>query len=102
MFTDNVSVHYRGKLIPLYNGETFVFEQSYRGELDAEVNVPVEFGVGSVIVGWTTALQQMKVGDRWEVHIPQQLAYGTSGNNDIPAYSTLVFDIKLVDITTNR
>ena len=102
VFTDNVSVHYRGKLIPLYNGETFVFDQSYRGELDAEVNVPVEFGVGSVIVGWTTVLQQMKVGDRWEVHIPQQLAYGTSGNNDIPAYSTLVFDIKLVDITTNR
>ena len=102
VFTDKVLVHYRGKLIPLYNGATFVFDQSFRGEMDVDVNKPVEFGVSGVIDGWTTALQQMKEGDHWEVYIPQQLAYGTSGNNDIPAHSTLVFDIKLVDITTNR
>ena len=102
LYTDSVSTHYRGKLIPLYDGQEFIFDQSFRGELDEDVAVPVTFAVGGVIEGWTTALQQMKVGDRWEVYIPSDLAYGNYANNDIPAFSALIFDMTLVKITTNR
>ena len=102
LFTETVSTHYRGKLIPLYNGSEYVFDQSFRGELNQEVAVPIEFGVGQVIEGWTTALQEMCEGDRWEVVIPYNMAYGESGNSGIPAYSTLIFDMTLVAIDMNR
>lgn len=55
-------------------------------------------GYGSVISGWTVALQHMVEGDKYEVWIPQQLAYGASDNGDIPAYSTLIFEIRLVSV----
>ena len=102
LFTETVSTHYRGKLIPLYNGSEYVFDQSFRGELNQEVAIPIEFGVGQVIEGWTTALQEMCEGDRWEVVIPYNMAYGESGNSGIPAYSTLIFDMTLVAIDMNR
>ena len=102
LFTDSVATHYRGKLIPLYNGGEVVFDQSFRGELDKDIAVPVTFAVGGVIEGWTTALQYMKEGDRWEVYIPYSLAYGMYGNGDIPGYSTLIFDMSVVKITTHR
>ena len=102
VFTDSVATHYCGKLIPLYDGSEVVFDQSFKGELDTEIAVPVVFGVGQVITGWTTALQEMVEGDRWEVYIPQGMAYGQSGSGSIPAYSTLVFDMKLEKLYTNR
>jgi FKBP-type peptidyl-prolyl cis-trans isomerase len=102
LFTDTVSTHYRGKLIPLYNGEKVIFDQSFSGELDKDVAVPVSFAVSGVIEGWTTALHFMKEGDRWEVHIPYNLGYGTYGSSSIPSYSTLIFDMSLVKITTHR
>ena len=102
LFTDTVSTHYRGKLIPLYDGQEVVFDQSFRGDLDEETAVSVTFPVGGVIEGWTTALQQMKEGDRWEVYIPSDLAYGDYSYDVIPGFSTLIFDMTLVKITTNR
>ena len=103
IYTDSVVTHYRGKLIPLYNGSEVVFDQSFKGELNTETAVPVGFGVGEVIVGWTTALQEMVEGDRWEVYIPQGLGYGQTGSgSSIPAYSTLIFDMKLEKLYTNR
>lgn len=99
VYTDSVWVNYRGKLIPLLNGETVVFDQSYTGKLDPETAVPVGFEASGVITGWTTALQQMKAGDRWEVYIPWDLAYGTYGQSSIPGYSTLIFDMHLVGVT---
>ena len=102
LFTESVSTHYRGKLIPLYDGSELVFDQSFRGELNPDVALPVEFGVGGVIEGWTTALQQMVEGDRWEVYIPYNLAYGIAGNTSIPGYSTLIFDMQLVKVITDR
>ena len=106
VYTDEVSTHYRGRLIPLYNGAKVVFDQSFQGELNTDLAVPVTFGVwdgaGGVIEGWTTALQHMVEGDRWEVHIPYTLGYGTYGRDAIPGYSTLVFDMQLVEITTIR
>lgn len=100
LFTDSVAVNYRGRLIPTTSyPEGKIFDQSYKGELNPEVNIPAEFNVGKVIVGWSTALQQMVEGDVWRVYIPADLAYGNSNKQSgIPAYSALVFDINLVKI----
>lgn len=59
--------------------------------------------VGSgVIDGWSLVLQNMPVGSKWRVFIPYYLAYGSSGSSSIPAYSTLIFDMKLVEITSEN
>ena len=98
LYTDTVGVHYRGQLIPLYDGEGLTFDQSFQGGLDTDVNTAVEFSVNGVIAGWTTALMEMKEGDRWQLYIPSDLGYGTSGNSSIPGYSTLIFDVNLMKI----
>lgn len=99
LYTDTVAAHYRGKLIPLYDGREVVFDQSFQGSLDPLVAIPAEFNVSGVIVGWTTALQEMKVGDRWMVYIPSDLGYGDTGSgSSIPAYSTLIFDMSLAKV----
>ena len=98
LFTDTVAVNYKGQLIPLYNGETVVFDRSYQGELNEDIVMPAEFQVGGLIAGWTTALQEMKEGDRWELYIPSDLGYGNAGKTKIPGYSTLIFDLHLVKV----
>lgn len=100
LFTDTVSVYYRGELI---NGT--VFDQSYTGDLNTEVHVPTHFALQAkqsssvfgdgLIVGWITALQYMKEGDRVELYIPADLGYGTQSQSSIPANSVLIFDLKL-------
>lgn len=95
LYTDTVSVYYRGELI---NGT--VFDQNYSGDLDTEVHVPTHFALQAdqtdgLIVGWITALQWMKEGDRVELYIPADLGYGTQGQSSIPANSVLIFDLKL-------
>ena len=102
LFTDSVTANYRGKLIPLYDGTEVIFDQSYQGALNKDVAISVGFGVNAVIEGWTTALQQMVEGDRWEMYIPYNLAYGQFGQSDIPGYSTLIFDVHLEKIYTKR
>jgi hypothetical protein len=56
----------------------------------------------SVIEGWSLALQQMHVGDYWRVYIPYYLAYGSTKYNSIPAYSALIFTIRLKEISTEH
>ena len=103
LFTDSVATHYRGQLIPLYNGEKVVFDQSFQGELNTNVAEPVVFAVNGVVEGWQTVLQEMVEGDRWEIYIPYNMGYGAYGyGSDIPGYSTLVFDMQLVRIYTRR
>lgn len=86
--SDTVVTHYRGSLI---DGK--VFDSSYdRGE-------PVTFPVGGVIPGWTEALQKMKVGDKWQLFVPANLAYGESGaGNTIGPNAVLIFDIELLEV----
>ena len=84
---DKVKTHYRGTLI---NGTEF--DSSYKR------NKPAEFPVKGVIKGWTEALQLMKEGGKWELYIPANLAYGQRGRPSIPANSTLVFEIELIEI----
>jgi len=85
-----VKTHYRGTLI-----DGTQFDSSYdRGE-------PAEFPVGGVIAGWTEALQQMKVGSKWKLYIPYNLAYGEAGaGGDIGPFQALIFDIELLDIVS--
>ena len=100
VFTNTVSVNYRGWLIPLYDGSTVIFDQSYLGQLNRDIAIPVDFALNTegLRVGWATALMQMKEGDRWEVYIPYTLGYESYGSGTIPGYSTLVFDIDLVKV----
>ena len=86
--TDSVECHYEGRLI-----SGTVFDSSYqRGET-------ATFGVNQVIAGWVEALQLMKEGDKWQLYIPYNLAYGERGAGaQIPPYSTLIFDVELVKV----
>lgn len=86
--SSKVRTHYHGTFI---DGK--VFDSSY------ERNQPAEFPVGGVIAGWTEALQLMTKGAKWRLYVPYQLAYGAQGSpGGIPPYSTLVFDVELLDI----
>ena len=83
--TDSVKCIYTGTL---YNGRTF---DSSRGQ-------EATFAVNAVIPGWTEALQMMGKGAKWKLFIPAALGYGENGNQRIPPYSSLVFEIELKDI----
>ncbi|RYZ82554.1 MAG: FKBP-type peptidyl-prolyl cis-trans isomerase [Proteobacteria bacterium] len=84
---DTVKAHYKGVLI-----DQTQFDSSYdRGQ-------PAEFPVQGVIPGWSEALQLMKVGAKYKLFVPPELAYGASGRPGIPANSVLIFDVELVDI----
>lgn len=98
MFTDSVRVNYRGRLIPSTSYiDGYVFDESYEGEYNPATAKPRTMYVGSNIDGFSTALQHMHIGDRWRVYIPYQLGYGVSGSGAIPGYSTLIFDIELIE-----
>jgi FKBP-type peptidyl-prolyl cis-trans isomerase len=86
--SSNVLVHYTGKTI-----DGNVFDSSVqRGE-------PITLGVSGVISGWTEALQLMKEGDKWELYIPYDLAYGERGAGaQIPPYATLIFEVELIKV----
>jgi FKBP-type peptidyl-prolyl cis-trans isomerase len=86
--TNRVRVHYTGQLI-----DGTVFDSSVeRGE-------PAEFGVTQVIAGWTEGLKLMQEGARFRFFIPSELGYGARAQGaDIPANSTLIFDVELLEI----
>ncbi len=86
--TDRVKVNYRGTLI-----DGTEFDSSYkRGQ-------PAAFPVKGVIPGWTEALQLMKVGSKYRLFIPANLAYGTRGaGRQIGPDATLIFEIELLEI----
>jgi FKBP-type peptidyl-prolyl cis-trans isomerase FklB len=86
--TDTVECHYKGSLI-----DGTLFDSSYqRGK-------PATFQVGGVIQGWIEALQMMKVGSKWELTIPPDLAYGDRGAGAlIKPGATLVFEVEVLGI----
>lgn len=85
--SDSVTVHYHGTL---QSGT--VFDSSY------ERGAPATFGVSQVIPGWTEALQLMKPGDKWLLHIPFNLAYGSQGAGKIPPFADLTFQVELLQV----
>ena len=85
--TDEVTVHYTGKLL-----DGTVFDSSVeRGE-------PATFAVGQVIPGWVEGLQLMSEGSKYRLFIPSELAYGSKGTGDILPNSTLIFDVELIKV----
>jgi len=58
---------------------------------------PTKFAVSGVVKGFSTALMRMHRGDHWRIYIPYQLGYGSGARSVIPAYSTLIFDLRLED-----
>ena len=85
--TDTVKVHYIGKV---HTGETF--DNSYeRGE-------PLDLELDNVIEGWKIGIPLMKKGAKYRFFIPYNLGYGERGSGPIPPYSTLIFDVELLDI----
>lgn len=85
--TDKVKVHYRGTLI-----DGTEFDSSYKR------NEPTTFAANQVIAGWTEALTMMPVGSKWILYIPQELAYGSRDMGQIKPFSTLIFEVELLDI----
>lgn len=85
---DQVVVHYKGTLI-----DGTEFDSSYsRGK-------PATFAANRLIPGWVEALSLMQEGDKWELVIPADLAYGDNRAGDlIPGGSTLVFEMELLDV----
>ena len=81
-----ITAHYTGWTI---DGKQF---DSSRGD------VPLACRLRDLIEGWIIAMQQMHIGDRWEVYIPAELGYGKFSQPSIPGGSTLIFDIELLAI----
>lgn len=84
-----VEVKYEGKTI---DGKVFDATEKHGGKGTDS------FRCDQVIKGWTEALTNMPVGSKWEVYIPQNLAYGEREAGQIKPYSTLIFTIELVNI----
>ena len=81
-----VSCHYLGRTI---DGKCF--DTSLGG-------YPLAIRLRDLIEGWVIALQQMRVGDKWEIYIPSELGYGSFSQPGIPANSTLIFEIDLLGV----
>jgi FKBP-type peptidyl-prolyl cis-trans isomerase len=93
--TSKIKVLYKG----VYCDET-VFDSG-----TSLTGTPTEFSVDGTVRGFSFALQNMVVGDKWEIWIPYWLGYGeigyispTTGQVLVKGYSTLVFDVELVEI----
>lgn len=86
--TDKVLVNYEGRLV-----DGTVFDASAK-----HGDKPASFRADQVIKGWTEALTMMPVGSKWQLYIPQELAYGERNMGNIKPYSTLIFDVELVGI----
>ncbi len=81
-----VTVHYTGWTI---NGKKF---DSSRG------GAPLAIRLCDLIEGWIIAMQQMCIGDKWEIYIPAEMGYGKFSQPGIPGGSTLIFEIELLGI----
>jgi peptidylprolyl isomerase/FKBP-type peptidyl-prolyl cis-trans isomerase FklB len=93
-FTDTVKVYYTGTLIT----------DSVFDSMEPPYSLPLKSAVSGFCDGFSAALQYMSIGDRWEIWLPQELGYGVSGTTTssgkvgIPPYSTLKFEVEIVDV----
>lgn len=111
LYSDSVSMHYMGRLIPSTTYTSgLIFDKSWSSnQFNAATSRPVHSYIGltydaegkptSLVDGFTTALMSMHRGDHWTVYIPYQLGYGEKNSSVVPAYSTLIFDLRLNDFS---
>ena len=88
--TDEVEVIYEGRTL---DGNVFDATYKHQGKKTDK------FHLNGLIKGWTEALQLMPVGSKWEIYIPQELAYGSRQAGNIKPYSALIFTLELVGIS---
>ncbi len=89
--TDTVKLHYIGTLV-----DGTKFDSSIdRGD-------SISFALNQVIPGWTEGVQLMSVGSKYKFVIPYNLGYGEKGSGPIPAYSTLIFEVELLEIKRKK
>ena len=115
LFTDKAKILYTGWFKRDWSkGDTYINTEgqtvqnkvifdstSQRGDVPSTFPVAStssNYGSSGIIDGMSTALQNMEVGDKWEIWIPQELGYGSSAKSSIPAYTTLVFEIELLAV----
>ena len=89
---DKVKVKYEGRLI---DGTVFDSTEKHGGE-------PATFAPNQVIKGWTEALTMMPVGSKWQLYIPQELAYGNRDAGQIKPFSALIFDVEVLEIVEDE
>jgi len=111
LYSDSVSMHYMGRLIPSTTYTSgLIFDKSWSSnQFNAATSRPVHSYIGltydaegkptSLVDGFTTALMSMHRGDHWTIYIPYQLGYGEKSSGVVPAYSTLIFDLRLNDFS---
>lgn len=90
--SDKVKVKYEGRLI---DGTVFDSTEKHGGE-------PATFSPNQVIKGWTEALTLMPVGSKWQLYIPQELAYGSRDTGQIKPFSALIFDVEVLEIVEDK
>lgn len=104
LYNDTIRCSYELRLMPVegYPNGAFV-QKTFTGDFSWQTTGVFQFmlassGTGGIAVeGFRTPFLHMHRGDRWRVYIPHQLAYGSNAQTSIPAYSTLVYDIALID-----
>lgn len=88
--TDVITANYSGMFL---NGEVFDSSEQH-GE-------PLVYPLNQLVPGWIEAFSKMKKGEKAKIVVPSSLGYGAQGNSRIPPFSTLVFDIELIDFKAN-
>lgn len=98
-YTDSVRLYYRAWLMddnyPTSKENLTVFSQTYYGDFNEATAAPIAMPVLSTVEGFQTAVQYMVKGDDWLVYIPQQLAFKETSSDAVPAYSTLLYRLKI-------
>ncbi|CAO3577790.1 unnamed protein product [Absidia cylindrospora] len=91
---DKLYMHYTGTL----------YDTGAKFDSSVDRNQPFSFvlGAGRVIQGWELGLKNMCIGEKRRLTIPSKMAYGDRGVRVIPGGATLVFDVELLDIKSNR
>lgn len=106
-FNDRVMIAYRTILMPTTQHPAGLvvdhsgFSSEYSKVFDRATMSPSTFTVSSLVKGVSTSLLYMHKGDRWRVVIPADLAYGSASQSSIPKYSTIIFEMELVEIYRN-
>lgn len=98
-YTDSVRLYYRGWIMdenyPVSKDNMTIFSQTYLGDFNELTAAPVAMAVAGTVEGFMAALQYMVKGDEWDVYIPQELAYKEEASDAIPAYSTLLYRLRI-------
>jgi len=98
-YTDSVRLYYRAWLMddnyPVSKTNMTIFSQTYYDDFDEKTAAPVAMATSSVVEGFMTALQYMVKGDDWFIYIPQELGYKEAASDAVPAYSTLLYRVRI-------